>query len=360
MKIKLYSLLLILTLSTTFSQKPNFDLVGFASLNGGTSGGAGGKVVEVHNYIDLKKMAEEPETKYVIKVKGVLRGTGTFKDTTYNGSIKVASNKSIIGDKKGAYLDGIGLMISGNSKNIVIKNLKFSFVSLGKEVANCTGDIKGLFSKLGDEGRSQILVNTGDLVTISGSASNIWIDHCEFFNENPALQPNQDLYDGLLDIKNKTQYITISWCYFHDHHKSNLVGSSDKDIFDNRKVTFHHNRYENLQERLPLFRGGVAHVFNNYYNNCFHSVVNSRVNACVKVENNYFENCHNTVVSKMSVVLGKVEMSGNIEQDCKNEYPYPEACVADLGGYDYKKTLTPSTKVKKLVLKFAGVGVIKK
>jgi pectate lyase len=44
--------------------------------------------------------------------------------------------------------------------------------------------------------------------------------------------------------------------------KASLSGYTDTY---NRKITYHHNRFENIESRLPLVRGGQAHVFNNYY-----------------------------------------------------------------------------------------------
>ncbi|MBC8083109.1 MAG: hypothetical protein H7Z21_07850 [Hymenobacter sp.] len=43
-----------------------------------------------------------------------------------------------------------------------------------------------------------------------------------------------------MDAKAGSAYITISWNYFHDHHKCHLTGSSDKDG-GNRQMTLHHN-----------------------------------------------------------------------------------------------------------------------
>lgn len=359
MRLIIAMLMYVCLVRVSFAQAPNFSLVGFATQNGGTTGGSGGVEKSVTTFEELKRYAEVPDSLFIIKVVGTIKGTGSLVGKDYKGHIKLASNKTILGEGSTAFLDGVGLSISGTEHNIIIKNIKFSFVSIGKSIPADLENIPGLYSKLGDEGRAQILVNSGDLVTISGSASNIWIDHCEFFNEDPKVQTNQDLYDGLLDIKNKSQYITISWCYFHDHHKTHLVGSSDKDIYADRKVTFHHNRYENIEERLPLFRGGVAHIFNNYYSNCFGSAVNTRVNACVKVEKNYFEHVHNSVISKHSAVLGKAERIDNKEVNCTRSEVYPEACVADLGGYEYTKVLTTKVKkVKSLVLKYSGVGKI--
>jgi pectate lyase len=354
-------LTVVFSLTTTvnsYSQKPDFSLVGFAAENGGTTGGAGGTEVTVTTFADLKKYAETKDTKYIIKFAGTLSGQGSIANKDYVGSIKVASNKSIIGIGAKAFLDGAGFTIK-DSKNIIIQNIAFSLISVAKAIPANSEDITNIYSKLGDEGRPQILVNGGDLISVIGTSTNIWIDHCEFFEEDPYKQTNQDLYDGLVDVKDNSGFITISWCYFHDHHKCSLIGSNDANLFSDRKITFHHNYYKTIQERVPLYRGGTAHFFNNYAYDIYGGIVNSRVNACVRVEKNYFEKCKNTVYSKNSKILGSAEMLDNKEVDCNNKEPYPSPCIPTIP-YNYSKVLNSTTNdVKSIVTTYAGVGKIK-
>jgi pectate lyase len=353
---KPFVLIIFLFLSlVTYSQVPDFSLVGFATENGGTTGGAGGTEVTVTNFADLKKYAETEDEKYIIKVSGTITGTGNIANKDYKGSIKIASNKTIIGAGNSAFLDGVGLTIK-DVKNIIIQNIKFSLTNIGKSIPLKSENIPGIYSKLGDEGRPQILVNEGDLISISGTSTNIWVDHCEFFEDNPFTQTNQDLYDGLLDVKDDSGFITVSWCYFHDHHKCSLIGSSDKDLSENRKITFHHNYYKTIQERVPLYRGGTAHFFNNYNYDVYEGSINSRVKACVRVEKNYFEDCKNTVYSKNSKITGYAERIDNMEVNCKSTAEYPTDCVAVIP-YDYSKVLTTNVdSVKDIVINYSGVG----
>ncbi|HEY6142248.1 MAG TPA: hypothetical protein VIV55_02310 [Flavobacterium sp.] len=351
----LLSLVCLVGLSKqAYSQTPDFSLVGFATENGGTTGGAGGTEVTVTTYAELKKYAKIPDAKYIIKVDGTITGKGSVATMDYEGEIKVASNKTIIGIGNTAFLDGIGLGIK-DAKNIIIQNIKFSMVNLAKSIPAKSGDVPEVYKKSGDEGRPQIIVNGGDLIAIHGVSSNIWIDHCEFSQEDPRVQKNQDLYDGLVDVSNNSGYVTVSWCYFHDHHKCNLVGNSDKDIFENRKVTFHHNYYKTIQERVPLFRGGTGHFFNNYNYDVYSGSVNSRVEACVRVEYNYFEKCKNTIYSKSSVIPGYAERIGNKEVNCENKLEYPEFCNVTIP-YNYANVFTKVDDVKTIVTKYAGVG----
>jgi pectate lyase len=339
---------------TPLYAQPNFDLVGYATLNGGTTGGKGGKEILVSCFDSLKKYAEEPETPYVIKVKGTITGTGSIATKNYNGSIKVASNKTIEGMGKTAFLNGVGVMVLAQ-RNIILRHLRITLSGIVIPAEMREMDIPAIYKAKGDEGRAQLLINDGDCITIKGTSSNVWVDHCEVFNEDPEKQPNQDLYDGLIDIKNASSYVTVSWCYLHDHHKCTLVGSSDKDEFD-RKITFHHNYYRNIDERMPSFRFGTAHVFNNYYSHLRVSGINSRMGACLKIEKNHFEDSKDPIITRNSKMEGKWEVSDNKFTQCTGSQPDSSTCVAEKIPYDYAKALTEVRKVKRDVMKYAGVG----
>jgi len=212
-----------------------------------------------------------------------------------------------------------------------------------------------VYTSAGDEGTPQVLVNDGDAISISGTSKNIWIDHCELFSEDPALQTNQDLYDGLIDIKGQTGFITISWCHFHDHHKGGLVGASDTDLFADRKVTLHHNHYENVKLRVPMYRGSVGHFFNNYVVDAT-DATEIRAGTCVRVEKNYYEPLHYSIYTP-SDSPGSTERIDNVEVS-RTERAYPANCTADIP-YSYAEALTGVTEdVKTVVPESAGVGKI--
>ena len=48
------------------AQEPDFSMAGYATLNGGTTGGEGGIEVVVSTYEDLKLYAEDENTAYII------------------------------------------------------------------------------------------------------------------------------------------------------------------------------------------------------------------------------------------------------------------------------------------------------
>lgn len=338
----IYSVLLLLMYWGCFAQQPDFSLVGFATQNGGTTGGQGGAEVYVTNYADLKSYCESSTT-YIIYV------SGTIDAGADGGSIRPKSNKSIIGVGNNALLWGVGFTISGYN-NIIIRNLRITMQGVTTRV-----DKSGVYSSTGDEGRPQILTNGGDCIAIQGTSKNIWIDHCEFFSEDPKTQTNIDLYDGLVDVKNGSQYITISWCYFHDHHKCHLIGSSDTDTGD-RKITFHHNYYYNIKARLPLYRFGTAHMFNNYYYNCT-DAINTRMEACVYVEKNYFKNVTgNTVYSKDSQLPGYATLVDNTFDNSKA--PSAGTCSSFVPSYQYASVVHATANVPTVVPTYSGVGKI--
>ncbi|WP_426062316.1 pectate lyase family protein, partial [Hymenobacter sp. B1770] len=171
---------------------------------------------------------------------------------------------------------------------------------------------------------------------------------------DPATQPNQDLYDGLVDAKGASAYLTLSWNYFHDHHKSHLIGNSDQDVGD-RKVTFHHNHYANIHERVPVYRFGTGHVFNNYFRHVYGTGINSRMGACLRVENNYFEDVKNPVITKNSKEPGHWDVAGNLYVASHGSQPTASTC-AFTPPYAYATALTPTADVKHVVLQGAGIG----
>jgi len=317
-------------------------LVGFATLNGGTTGGLGGQTVTAATYAELKSYAESA-TAYIIRVQG------TISNGANGGKISVKSNKSIIGVGNTAFLNGVGIDIN-NANNIIIQNLRVSLIGVTTRT-----DTAGVYSSTGDEGMPQILVNGGDAIGIQGTSKNIWIDHCELFAENPDTQTNKDLFDGLIDIKGQTGFITVSWCYLHDQHKGGLVGASDTDVSADRKITYHHNYYNKVKLRVPMYRGSVGHFFNNYIVAAT-DATEIRASTCVRVEKNYYEALHYSIYTT-SDSPGSTERIDNVEVS-RTSRAYPANCTADIP-YPYADVLTATTNdVKTIVPAGAGVGKI--
>ena len=263
---------------------------GFAGYNFDVTGGANGMTVTVDTGTKLNaaleqaKSANLPVTIYV---------DGTITDANSGGSgrsidIKDMDNVSIIGVADRGEFDGIGIAIR-RANNIIIQNLKIHHVLTGgKDAISIEGDNDG------------------------STTENIWIDHNELYS---TLEVDKDYYDGLIDSKSGAKNITISYNYLHDHWKASLHGHTEDDSTSSntdRNITFHHNRFENIESRLPLFRYGHGHLYNNYYNNIHSTAINSRIGAELLIENNVFENTQNPIVSFYSDVIGYWNTSGNL------------------------------------------------
>jgi pectate lyase len=242
--------------------------------------------------------------------------------------VKDVTDVSIIGAGSGAEFNEIGIKIY-KASNIVLRNLIVHHVAIGDK----------------------------DCIGIEGPADHIWIDHCELYNEFEGA--DKEYYDGLLDAKREAEYITYSWNYLHDSWKTALVGMSESDTYD-RKITMHHNYLRDCNSRLPLFRAGNGHIFNNLYEQIASTGINSRIGACLKIENNYFDSVHNPWVSAYSDVLGGAELVCNITVNSvfdtsgsdTNEI---ESCTANVP-YDYSAVLNDTQSVPDIVRDNVGAG----
>lgn len=252
---------------------------GWASMNGGTTGGTGGTVVTVDNATDLIYYVQgTQQAAYIIYVSGHIDLGGS--------NIRVRGNKTIIGLP--------GSRITGNFKCYRSEESNNIFQFLNMDNAAKAGD--------------------GDCISIDG-ASNIWVDHCTF----------TDAGDGAVDIKNGADYVTVSWCKYQytfnsGHNFCNLVGHSDSNgstDLGHLRVTFHHNWYSTLcHERMPSVRFGKAHVYNSYFNSPGNRYcIRTRLYAECLVENNYFKDVQNPwerYVTSAGGDPGLLYASGNI------------------------------------------------
>jgi len=228
---------------------------GYASVNAlginGTTGGAGGPTVTVDTAAELEDHAGA-NTPFIILVSGQIQ---------VDGMLKVVANKSIIGIGSNAGITGGGLQLGTTTRpgnNVIIRNLSFRDAE-------------------------------DDSISVHNGSHHVWIDHNEFW---PG-------FDGSVDVKRRSTFVTVSWNWFHGTDKSMLLGHSDTftDDIGFLKVTYHHNYFDGSNQRHPRVRfGEPVHVYNNYYRNVGLYGVVSVEDAGVVVEGNYFANvafpCH--------------------------------------------------------------------
>ncbi|GIF20674.1 pectate lyase [Actinoplanes tereljensis] len=267
---------------------------GYASQNGGTTGGNGGTTVRattgtaIHTALCNRASSSTPIT---IEVEGTINHGNTTKvsgDSCNTAADKIElkeiSNVTIIGVGGGAIFDQLGIHIR-DSSNIIIQNVTVRNV---KKSGSPTS-------------------NGGDAIGMESTVRNIWVDHV-----NLEASGGEDAgYDGLFDMKDNTQYVTLSYSKLSNSGRGGLIGSSETDT-TNGYVTFHHNLYTNIDSRTPLLRGGIAHIYNNSYVSLNESGINSRAGARAKVENNYFKNSMNVLGTFYTDAAGYWQASGNI------------------------------------------------
>ncbi|KAJ8508422.1 hypothetical protein ONZ45_g9307 [Pleurotus djamor] len=216
--------------------------LGYATLNGGTTGGSGGSTTTVTNLAGLTS-AVSGSAKKVVIIQGTITG---------NTVVRVGANTSIIG--RGASLVGVGLRVI-DVNNVIIRNIKIS----------------------------KVLADAGDAIGVQ-NANQVWIDHLDLSSD---LDHDKDYYDGLLDITHGVTGITVTNTKLYNHYKGSLVGHSDSNASEDTKitVTYANNYFANINSRTPSFRFGHGHLFNNVFENN-NDGINTRVGAQLLVENN--------------------------------------------------------------------------
>jgi pectate lyase len=299
---------------------------GFASVNAwgqnGTTGGAGGPTVEVDTGSEVLA-AIATSGPLNICVRGMIALPGPMHN--------VASDKTIVGIGAGSGFTGGGLNIglpiddgitappADAVHNVIVRNLAF------RNWAD-------------------------DAINVQMFSHHVWLDHNDLASG----------FDGAIDIKRGSSYVTVSWNHTHNHTKNMLLGHDDsngaQDI-GRLKVTYHHNWFNETPQRNPRIRfGEPVHVFNNYYLHNTDIGVACQANAGCLVEGNYFENTEETVSNHYAGPTGRCVARDNVlvgesgQPDCSGS-------VEEARNY-YGYTLDDPNGVKASVMAGAGVGKI--
>ncbi|GAB1519227.1 hypothetical protein RhiTH_002293 [Rhizoctonia solani] len=199
--------------------------------------------------------------------------------------MSVGNNTSIIGVGKSAIIEGGGFSVN-KASNVIIRNL------IIRKVVNNDG------------------------ITVIQS-NNVWIDHNEFYSDT---EHGFDYYDGQVDITRGSDYVTVSWNKFHDHYKSSLIGSSEKNGDEDTghfKITYHHNSWNNVHTRTPALRFGTVHLYNNLIENVVSQGVHTRSYGQVLIQANVFRNVKEPISTYGFVIPddSPIDPSGDYEPD---------------------------------------------
>ncbi|MEU4746100.1 hypothetical protein AB0G02_37340 [Actinosynnema sp. NPDC023658] len=299
--------------------------IGFASVTargqGGTTGGAGGPTIEVDTAAEF--LAAIARTgPLTICVRGMLALPGPMHDVT--------SDKTIVGIGSGSGFTGgglnIGLPVSDVTSppadavhNVIIRNLVF------RDWAD-------------------------DAVNVQMFSHHVWIDHNDLSHG----------YDGVIDIKRGSSYVTVSWNHTHNHTKNMLLGHDDGNAAQDvgqLKVTYHHNWFDKTPQRNPRVRfGEPVHVFNNYYLYNTDVGVACQANSGCVVEGNYFEDVEEPVSNSYAGPTGRCVARNNVfvgesgQPDCSGTVQEPRDY--------YAYTLDDPNGVKAAVIAGSGVGKV--
>ncbi|GEK23172.1 pectate lyase family protein [Cellulomonas xylanilytica] len=283
----------VTAISMSAAQAATGGVTGYATQNGGTTGGAGGATVTastgtaIHQALCSRASNSTPITIQVsgtITVGNTAKVSGSCSTAAGVIELKQISNVTIVGVGSGATFDQIGIHIR-DSSNIIIQNVTVKNV---KKSGSPTS-------------------NGGDAIGMESTVRNVWVDHVTL----EASGGESEGYDGLFDLKNDVEYVTLSYSILRNSGRGGLIGSSESDT-GSGNVTFHHNLYSNLDSRTPLLRGGIAHIYNNSYVNLNESGINSRAGAKAKVENNYFKDSKDVLGTFYTDQAGTWQVAGNI------------------------------------------------
>ncbi|KAJ9626899.1 hypothetical protein H2203_003355 [Taxawa tesnikishii (nom. ined.)] len=283
--------------------------VGYASQNGGTTGGQGGSTTTVSSLAQFTAAVTKDDTARVIVVSGTITGAA---------KVYVGSNKSIIGADSSAKLVGVGLYIN-KQKNVIVRNLAIS----------------------------KVLAENGDAIGIQAS-SNVWVDHCDLSSDRDH---DKDYYDGLCDVTHASEWVTVSNSYIHDHWKASLVGHSDNNGDEDKghlRVTYANNYWSNINSRAPSLRFGTGHIYNSYYDT-LDTGINTRMGAQLLVESNVFAAVTDPLESADSDTAGYAVSRDNDFGGGVNSAP-----AGTLTAVPYEYTLLGSANVKAAVVGTAG------
>lgn len=129
-----------------------------------------------------------------------------------------------------------------------------------------------------------------DAVSLDTDNSHCWIHHLDLFYGAAGGASDQAKGDGTIDMKEDSQYLTISYNHFWDSGKSSLCGMKSES--GPNYITYHHNWFDHSDSRHPRVRTMTVHVYNNYFDGVAKYGVGSTTGSSVFVESNYFRNTH--------------------------------------------------------------------
>ena len=153
-------------------------------------------------------------------------------------------------------------------------------------------------------------------------SKNFWIHHNVFdigvnYWDVCAEQDKGD-GDGSTDFK-YISYVTVAYNRYNGTHKTGLVGGGDS--VNSACFTFHHNYYNQCDQRMPLGRQANMHIYNNYFYKSGLYSISLRASAYAFIENCVFtsKNTTGTATKPVELVKGSNGVPSAKIIDCEME-----------------------------------------
>ena len=175
-----------------------------------------------------------------------------------------------------------------------------TFEGIGDD-ATLYGAGVAVFQSTGIEVRNLGLMNwgggkDGDGISLKQSLG-VWVHNNDVFYGNAGSDGDQAKGDGSMDLKDNSQYVTVSYNHFWDSGKMSLCGMKSES--GENWITYHHNWFDHSDSRHPRIRTMSVHVYNNYYDGNAKYGVGAAKDSEAFVEANYFRNCPYPMLSSM-------------------------------------------------------------
>ena len=222
-----------------------------------TTGGLGGKFIEVTSDQDTGPGTLRAALKQARKGPTWIRFASDMT-VVLKSQLRVPSNTTIDGRGKRVTLLDDGLGVYG-SRNVILTHLTI-------------------------DGRLNRITQA---VNVANGSRDVWVNHLDLSR----------MSDRLLNVKNGSTDVTISWTKFHNSNKVMLLNNiTSKNLFKNyerdsqARVTLHHNYFFNTVQRNPRAQFGTFHLFNNLLENWDFYGMSFSLEAKALVEGNIFSN----------------------------------------------------------------------
>ena len=240
---------------------------GWAAQDGGTRGGFdAASVVTVRDAAGLRRALDKRLSgSRIVQVEGIIdmsegRAYTSTADQAKRGRVALPGNTTLIGVGQHAGFVNAHIEVARVAQ-VIVRNLR---------LRNPCDVAPEWDPNDGAQGNWNAQFDAISIV----ASHHVWVDHNSFtdapFSDDTLAIENgkhKQCHDGALDIREGSDFVTVSYNHFALHQKNMLIGASDKATGDagHLRVTISNNLFENIASRAPRVRFGQVHLFNNYH-----------------------------------------------------------------------------------------------